>query len=85
MRQMFGTLLSCVSPSTITVSLCVLTLLLMVLRGRMCRTSYLQKQKFPPPPGPRPWPLVGNLLQMGDQMHLSLTRLRFQYGDVFKV
>ncbi|XP_071780121.2 cytochrome P450 1D1 [Centroberyx gerrardi] len=97
MRLTFGILpikeSPCVSLSGVTVALCLLTLLLVALRGCKGHKSLHQHQhlsqqdqvKHPPPPGPTPWPLVGNLLQMGDQIHLSLTRLRLQYGDVFKM
>lgn len=91
MRLMFGTLPirenPCASLSSVTVGLFLLTLLLMAFRGRKSRHNFsqLDHTQYPPPPGPTPWPLVGNLIQMGDQIHLSLTRLRLQYGDVFKV
>lgn len=83
----------CASLSGVTIVLCVFTLLLMAFRARKSKRSsfYLHcdsqvdHTKYPPPPGPTPWPIVGNLLQMGDQIHLSLTHLRLQYGDVFKV
>lgn len=91
MRLTFGTPAlkehPCASVTSITVALCLLSLILMALRGRQRhhRHSHADYEKYPPPPGPTPWPLFGNLLQMGDQIHLSLTNLRLQYGDVFKV
>ncbi|TRY81926.1 hypothetical protein DNTS_013389 [Danionella cerebrum] len=67
------------STSGAALVLCAITLILVALHGR---------RKYPGrsfPPGPQPWPLVGNLFQMERQIHLSLTKLREQYGDVFQV
>ncbi|XP_068327672.1 geraniol 8-hydroxylase-like [Pyrus communis] len=34
------------------------------------------------PPGPNPLPLIGNLLELGNKPHLSLTKLSQRYGPV---
>ncbi|XP_053444125.1 cytochrome P450 1B1 [Nycticebus coucang] len=37
------------------------------------------------PPGPFPWPVIGNVLTVGRAAHLSFTRLARRYGDVFQI
>lgn len=66
--------------SDVTVFLCIFTLFLLVLHVHQQRTLPSNL-----PPGPSPWPVVGNLFQTGEQLHLSLTSLRARYGDVFRM
>ncbi|KAM9063847.1 cytochrome P450 1B1 isoform X2 [Sarcophilus harrisii] len=37
------------------------------------------------PPGPFQWPLIGNAVEVGNNPHLSFTRLARRYGDVFQI
>nr|6OYU_A Chain A, Cytochrome P450 1B1 [synthetic construct]6OYU_B Chain B, Cytochrome P450 1B1 [synthetic construct]6OYV_A Chain A, Cytochrome P450 1B1 [synthetic construct]6OYV_B Chain B, Cytochrome P450 1B1 [synthetic construct] len=37
------------------------------------------------PPGPFPWPLIGNAAEVGSAPHLSFARLARRYGDVFQI
>ncbi|XP_006866546.1 PREDICTED: cytochrome P450 1A1-like [Chrysochloris asiatica] len=37
------------------------------------------------PPGPWGWPLIGNVLTLGKNPHLAMTRLSQRYGDVMQV
>ncbi|XP_069464041.1 cytochrome P450 1B1 [Ambystoma mexicanum] len=37
------------------------------------------------PPGPYPWPVIGNAAQIGRAPHLFFTRLTKKYGDVFQI
>ncbi|KPP64046.1 cytochrome P450 1A1-like, partial [Scleropages formosus] len=66
--------------STVTMALFAMGLILFALERRK-----QEREQFKRPPGPIPWPFIGNLLQMGEQLHICLTRLRDKYGDVFKV
>ncbi|MCQ7614214.1 cytochrome P450, partial [Salmonella enterica] len=50
------------------------------------RTSRTQVPKgLKSPPGPWGWPLIGNMLALGKNPHLTLTELRRQYGDVLQI
>ncbi|XP_004310205.1 PREDICTED: geraniol 8-hydroxylase-like [Fragaria vesca subsp. vesca] len=37
------------------------------------------------PPGPKPFPLIGNLLELGDKPHVSLTKLSQRYGPIISL
>ncbi|KAK9934460.1 hypothetical protein M0R45_021604 [Rubus argutus] len=37
------------------------------------------------PPGPKPFPLIGNLFELGDKPHLSLTKLSQRYGPIISL
>ncbi|XP_070691802.1 cytochrome P450 1A1 [Pempheris klunzingeri] len=36
-------------------------------------------------PGPKPLPIIGNVLEVGSKPHLSLTAMSKRYGDVFQI
>nr|XP_032816068.1 vitamin D 25-hydroxylase [Petromyzon marinus] len=68
--------------STLSVAL-LLLLLLLLLALRLWRGSRRLPEGFPP--GPRALPLVGNLLSLGEQPHVTLTELASQHGAVYSV
>ncbi|XP_072283610.1 cytochrome P450 1B1 [Pyxicephalus adspersus] len=37
------------------------------------------------PPGPFPWPFVGNAMQLGQLPHLTFCKMAQKYGNVFKI
>ncbi|CAI9601556.1 unnamed protein product [Staurois parvus] len=37
------------------------------------------------PPGPFPWPFVGNAMQLGQAPHLTFCKMTQRYGNVFKI
>ncbi|XP_056423499.1 cytochrome P450 1B1 [Hyla sarda] len=37
------------------------------------------------PPGPFPWPIIGNALQLGSSPHLAFVQLAKKYGEVFQI
>nr|XP_004660165.1 cytochrome P450 1B1 [Jaculus jaculus] len=44
-----------------------------------------RRQPWSSPPGPFPWPLIGNAAALGRASHLSFARLARRYGDVFQI
>ncbi|EEF51100.1 (S)-N-methylcoclaurine 3'-hydroxylase isozyme 1 [Ricinus communis] len=48
--------------------------------------KHLKPSSTPPlPPGPFQWPVLGNILQLGNKPHISLTHFARIYGSVFSL
>ncbi|XP_050221237.1 (S)-N-methylcoclaurine 3'-hydroxylase isozyme 1-like [Mercurialis annua] len=47
-------------------------------------TSVSSKSR-PLPPGPRPWPIIGNIHQIGKNLHISLTHFAKLYGPLISL
>ncbi|KAH8959949.1 hypothetical protein BDL97_06G104200 [Sphagnum fallax] len=58
----------------------LITLLLLTLLVVLQRFGFRKSQKLPP--GPWPWPVVGNLFMLGKSPHTALTRFAEQYGPL---
>lgn len=69
-----------VIPGEVATSLVILVLMLVFFRvlGK-------NRGKQRAPPGPWSFPIIGNLLQLGDHPHLTFMEMRKKYGDVFLI
>ncbi|XP_026877001.2 cytochrome P450 1A1 [Electrophorus electricus] len=68
-----------VSESLVAVvTICAVYLLLRLMRVRI-------PEGLQPLPGPKPLPLIGNVLELGHNPHLSLTSMSASYGPVFQI
>ncbi|XP_030621870.1 cytochrome P450 1A1 [Chanos chanos] len=81
MALMVLPLLGPVSVSESLVALATLCVVYLLLQ--------LQRKKIPeglsPLPGPKPLPIIGNVLEVGNNPHLSLTAMSKRYGPVYQV
>uniref|UniRef100_UPI00398F5DBE cytochrome P450 1D1 n=1 Tax=Pristiophorus japonicus TaxID=55135 RepID=UPI00398F5DBE len=68
------------SLSEVTIGLVTfaIVLIIIIIKGRR---NNMNDVGFPP--GPRSWPIIGNMLQLGEYPHLTLTEMREKYGNVF--
>ncbi|XP_053479605.1 cytochrome P450 1A1 [Ictalurus furcatus] len=68
-----------VSESLVAIAtICTVYLLLWVTRTKI-------PEGLQPLPGPKPLPLIGNVLELGRNPHLSLTAMSKHYGPVFQI
>ncbi|CAL4914504.1 unnamed protein product [Urochloa decumbens] len=63
----------------------LLLLLLTVLRRRLSKRSATRNRKYNLPPGPRPWPVIGNLDLIGTLPHHSIHDLSKRYGPLMSL
>ncbi|KAM5143607.1 cytochrome P450 1B1 [Callospermophilus lateralis] len=74
--------------SALSVQQSTLLLLLSVLAAVHVGQWLLRQRRRQPwssPPGPFPWPLIGNAAAVGRASHLYFARLAQRYGDVFQI
>ncbi|KAJ0032045.1 hypothetical protein Pint_14712 [Pistacia integerrima] len=62
--------------------LLLIPLFLFILKSFKTRS---QANQPPLPPGPYSWPILGDLLQVGDKPHITLTKLAQTYGPLFSL
>ncbi|NP_001233600.1 cytochrome P450 family 1 subfamily D member 1 [Macaca mulatta] len=67
-----------VTPGEVTTSLTILVMVFVFVRALRSKG-----RKQLSPPGPWSFPIIGNLLQLGEHPYLTLMEMRKKYGDVF--
>ncbi|KFV63846.1 Cytochrome P450 1B1, partial [Dryobates pubescens] len=65
--------------------LLLLCLLAAIHLGKVLMQQRRRQGQRRAPPGPFPWPLIGNAAQLGSAPHLSFARLASTYGAVFQL
>ncbi|KAM3380019.1 hypothetical protein P3S68_005592 [Capsicum galapagoense] len=48
-------------------------------------SKFLSKRKLNLPPGPKPWPIIGNLHLIGNLPHRSIHELSLKYGPIMQL
>lgn len=69
-----------ISSGEVTTTLIIFVIVFVIVRALGKKGG---KQNFPP--GPRSFPVIGNLLQLGDHPYLTFMEMRRKYGDVFLI
>ncbi|XP_074263216.1 geraniol 8-hydroxylase-like [Silene latifolia] len=80
MLNLFDKVSTTMEPFTISlVLISVVFVIFFVLK--ICRNS----TKFKLPPGPKAWPIIGNIHQLGDKPHRSVAELSKKYGPIMSL
>ncbi|PQQ04681.1 flavonoid 3-monooxygenase [Prunus yedoensis var. nudiflora] len=67
------------------ISYAILTLALVATLALVSKNFFPQSQKLKFPPGPKPWPIIGNLNLIGPLPHQSLHKLSQIYGPIMQL
>ncbi|KAK2991372.1 hypothetical protein RJ640_024045, partial [Escallonia rubra] len=71
------------TPDLMDYVITLLLLLSLTWACMLCFTSTRRKSRLPP--GPNPFPVIGNIHQLGDQPHQSLAKLSKRYGPLMSL
>ncbi|ESR36951.1 cytochrome P450 family 76 subfamily C polypeptide 7 [Citrus sinensis] len=77
--------LSCILSLTKMDMLSCIIWLLFTCVFVMALSSFSRGRKKPLPPGPTPYPVIGNLLELGEKPHKSLAELAKIYGPILSL
>ncbi|XP_050221239.1 probable (S)-N-methylcoclaurine 3'-hydroxylase isozyme 2 [Mercurialis annua] len=65
--------------------LLLLTLIFIILINHKILTHSSSKRFTPLPPGPKPWPIIGNILHLGKKPHASLAHFAKLHGPLISL
>ncbi|KAM4041111.1 cytochrome P450 1B1 [Anomaloglossus baeobatrachus] len=75
-----------VSPNIFSLLVSVLCALFAIYVLKWLQLWILPRWSDPhQPPGPFPWPIIGNAMQLGSSPHLTFVELAKKYGEIFQI
>ncbi|XP_059655805.1 probable (S)-N-methylcoclaurine 3'-hydroxylase isozyme 2 [Cornus florida] len=74
-----------VTEGTYDLFFSILLLAIIFLILKLLKSNFLSESTLPLPPGPSPWPILGNILQMGEKPHITLANFARSYGPLMSL
>ncbi|XP_059643859.1 (S)-N-methylcoclaurine 3'-hydroxylase isozyme 1-like [Cornus florida] len=63
----------------------ILLLAIIFLILKLFKSNFLSESTLPLPPGPSPWPILGNIPHMGKKPHITLANFAQTYGSLMSL
>lgn len=60
-------------------------IILLFLHNQFKARPHFKSPTLPLPPGPRPWPILGNIMQLGKMPHVTLSEFTKVYGPLISL